>query len=133
MFCKKLTLGTSTPVFPVPPPPPAHPTHTNETKKGGGVGGGSGADKLGQGNGGKVQLQCRLKWVAVEGVCCTPEVARPVVAMGESVVLQAEQAHVVGQVQLHPRCRVCTFIGGEPVVCSCLPHHPLDYVPGPPL
>ena len=61
-----------------------------------------------------------------------PEVAGPVMAMGEGVVLQAEEAHVVGEVQLHPGGRVGALAGGEPAICPLLPaaqHH----VPGPAL
>ena len=40
--------------------------------------------------------------------------------MGEGVVLQAEQAHIVGEVQLYPGGRVDTLIGGEPMIFVCL-------------
>ncbi len=53
--------------------------------------------------------------------------------MGEGVVLQAEQAHIVGEVQLHPGGWMRTLIGGEPVIRCLLPNHPLYHVPGPPL
>ena len=71
--------------------------------------------------------------VALMWGCCTPEVAGPVMAVGEGVVVQAEQAHIVGQVQLHPGGRVRTLIGGEPVIWRLLPHHPVHHIPGPPL
>lgn len=61
-----------------------------------------------------------------------PEVAGPVVAVSEGVVLQAEQAHIVGQVQLDPGGWVGALAGGEPPVWPLLPaakHH----IPGPPL
>ncbi len=68
-----------------------------------------------------------------DAVCeSPPEVAGPVVAMGEGVVLQAEQAHIVGQVQLDPGGWVGALAGGEPPVWPLLPaakHH----VPRPPL
>jgi len=69
-------------------------------------------------------------WQCVRG---PPEVAGPVVAVSEGVVLQAEQAHIVGEVQLHPGGWMRTLIGGEPVIRCLLPNHPLYHVPGPPL
>ena len=42
-------------------------------------------------------------------------------AVGEGVVLQAEEAHVVGEVQLHPGGRVGALTGGEPPAGPLLP------------
>lgn len=64
-----------------------------------------------------------------------PVVAGAVVAMREGVVLQGEQGHIAGQVQLYPGDRVSRLTGGEPAVLpfplplSTACHH----IPGPPL
>ena len=56
--------------------------------------------------------------------------------MGEGIVLQAEQAHIVGEVQLYPGRWVDTLIGGEPMILFCLLLlllRPLNYVSWSPL
>lgn len=56
------------------------------------------------------------------------------VAMAEGVVLQAEQAHVVGEVQLYPGGWVDALISGEPMIFfRLLLLTPLNYISGPPL
>lgn len=52
--------------------------------------------------------------------------------MCEGVVLQAEQAHIVGQVQFHPRGWVGALTGAEPAVWALLPAA-LHYIPWPTL
>lgn len=54
------------------------------------------------------------------------------VAVSEGVVLEGEEAHITGKVQLHPGGRVRSLIGGEPVLWAPLPP-PLDHIPWPAL